>query len=78
VHKNYKKIAFSQADKIDILCEMYIVNYKDIQGYNIETKAEIIQAIYQNFIHDGNSINNEEPSEPVFDFDQDARYRIHW
>lgn len=64
---------FTPAEKIDIWCEMYVKNYEDIQSCDIDMKVEIVRVIYQNFIHNENTNNyDEEPNEPVFDFEQDA------
>lgn len=69
--------AFTQVEKMDIWCEMYVVNYEDIQGYDIKTKSEIVQGVYENFIYDENNDDEKKgsskiQSEPVFDFTQDA------
>jgi hypothetical protein len=70
--------AFSQWEKVDILCEMYVMNYDAIKEFDIEIKSEIVQAIYKSFIddvnddEDENKENSKKRSEPVFDFDQDA------
>lgn len=65
--------SFSQAEKIDIQCEMFVENYEDIIDLDILTKTKIVSAIYEQFIFDGESLAQDD-GEPVFDFEQDAKY----
>lgn len=62
---------FNDAEKIDIMCEMFVKNYSDIEQIDIQLKAEIINAIFENFIKGKDTGGNDEP---VFDFNQDAEF----
>ena len=48
---------FSQAEKIDIQCEMFVENYEDIIDLDILTKTKIVSEIYEQFIFDGESLS---------------------
>lgn len=63
---------FSDGEKIDLLCEMFVHNYEDIARADLNAKAEIITTIYDKFVNDGGSDPGEKPTEPIFDFEQDA------
>jgi|SRR5690606_36344721 len=64
---------FTEAEKIDILLQMFVENPDSIAGLDMHEKTLIVQTIFDKFISDGEAkqTGNEKP---ILDFEKDAAY----